>query len=171
MRCLRIINGLIFCLLVAGCSKQIEYKMMFTSAQNCKVKIAYPENYWGDLESLSIEHKENNRTNVPFRPQEIIQYGDMHKCIELAVPRPNQNELEWSEDKSSAKGHSTLLFKSDKQDITLRFEFSLHFSENKDFFGGSSMTVSAVICNDMKINRDDHIYNSDFCFQITELIK
>lgn len=159
-------------ILITGCSKQIEYKMMVTSEQDCGVMIAYPDDYWGELESLSIEHKENNGTSVSFHPQTITINGDMQKCIELNVPRPNQNELEWSEDKLSAMGHSTLLFKSDKQNITLRFEFSLHFSENKEIYGGSSMRVSAVICNGKKINRDEqHVYNNDYCFEIEELMK
>lgn len=170
MKCLRIINILIFCLTCIGCSKQIEYQMMVTSAQSRRVTVTYPDGYWGDIESLQITHKENSGTEVDFHPKSIEVNGVTTKCIGFDVPRPNQNELEWSDDKLSANGHSTLRFKSDNQDITLRFEFSLHFSENKEILGGSSMQVSSVIYNGKKIDRDDHIYNYSFCFGIEQLM-
>ena len=87
------------------------------------------------------------------------------------MARPNEKELEWSEDKLSATGHSTLRFKSDTQDIALRFEFSLHFSENKDILGGSSMYVSAVSFGENRIERETHPFNEKFVIDITELVE
>ena len=171
MKCLRIINILIFCLTCIGCSKQIEYQMMVTSAQSRRVTVTYPDGYWGDIEFLQITHKENSGTEVDFHPKSIDVNGISAKCIEFNVPRPNQKELEWSEDKLSAKGHSTLRFKSDTQDITLKFEFLLHFSENKELLGGSSMYVSAVSFGENRIEREGHLFNEKFLIDITELVE
>lgn len=171
MKCLRIINLLIFCLAFIGCSKQLEYQMMVTSAQSCGVTVTYPDGYWGDLEFLQITHKENSGREVNFHPKSIDANGISAKCIEFNVSRPNQNELEWSEDKLSAKGHSNLKFKSDTQDITLKFEFSLHFSENKELLGGSSMYVSAVSFGENRIEREGHPFNEKFLIDITELVE
>ena len=171
MKCLRIINVLIISLAFIGCSKQIEYQMMVTSAQSCGVTVTYPDEYWGDLESLQITHKENYGKEVDFHPKSIDVNGISTKCIEFNVSRPNQKELEWSEDKLSAKGHSTLRFKSDTQDITLKFEFSLNFSENKELLGGSSMYVSAVSFGENRIEREGHPFNEKFIIKINDLLK
>ena len=171
MKCLRIINLLIFCFSFIGCSKQIEYQMMFTSSQSLEVTITCPDDYWGDIELLNISHIENSDAEVVFHPKSIEVNGLNSKCIVFDVSRPNQKELELSEDKLSAKGHSTLRFKSDTQDITLKFEFSLHFSENKELLGGSSMYVSAVSFGENRIEREGHPFNEKFVIDITELIK
>ena len=163
--------GLIFSLAFIGCSKQIEYQMMVTSAQSREVTITYPDDYWGDIELLNISHNENSGAEVVFHPKSMDVNGVKTKCIEFNVPRPNQNELEWSEDKLSAKGHSTLKFKSDTQDITLKFEFSLHFSENKELLGGSSMYVSAMSFGENRIEREGHPFNEKFLIDITELVE
>lgn len=171
MKCLRTINLLIFCLAFIGCSKQTEYQMMVTSAQSCEVTVTYPDGYWGDLETLEITHNENSGANVVFHPKTIDLNGASSKYIVFNVARPNEKELEWSEDKLSATGHSTLRFKSDTQDIALRFEFSLHFSENKDILGGSSMYVSAVSFGENRIERETHPFNEKFVIDITELVE
>lgn len=171
MKCLRIINLLIFCLAFIGCSKQLEYQMMVTSAQSLEVTITYPDDYWGDIELLNISHKENSDAEVVFHPKSIEVNGLISKCIVFDVSRPNQKELELSEDKLSAKGHSTLRFKSDTQDITLKFEFSLHFSENKELLGGSSMYVSAVSFGENRIEREGDTFNEKFLIDITELVE
>lgn len=167
MKCLRMIS-IVFCFALIGCSKSLEYQMVFTSAQSRTVYISYPDGFWGDLESLRITHKE--KTDVAFQPKLIDVGGETRKCIQLHVPHPNQNELEWSDDKLSAEGHSTLWFKSRQQDFTLRFDYSLHFSENKEVLGGSSMYVSAVSFEGRKIEREVHPFNEIFIFEITELI-
>lgn len=170
MKFLQIIS-IIFCLLPIGCSKQIEYEMMITSAQSCGVTITYPDDYWGDLELLNISHKENSGAEVVFHPKSMDVNGVNTKCIEFNVPRPNQNELEWSDDKLSAKGHSTLSFKSSSKNHTLRFDYSLHFSENKEILGGSSMYVSAVSFGENRIEREGHSFNDKFVIDITELVE
>lgn len=65
--------------------------------------------------------EDNYGTKVDFHPESINVNGVITKCIEFDVSRPNQNELDWSDNKLSANGHSAFEFKSDNQDIALRF--------------------------------------------------
>lgn len=65
--------------------------------------------------------EDNSGTKVDFHPESINVNGVITKCIEFDVSRPNQNKLEWSDNKLSANGHSAFEFKSDNQDIALRF--------------------------------------------------
>lgn len=171
MKHLRIINVLILCLAFIGCSKQIEYEMMITSAQSRGVTITYPDDYWGDIESLNITHNEKYGAEVVFHPKTIDVNGVKTKCIEFNVPHPNQNELEWSDDRLSAKGHSTLSFKSSSKNHTLRFDYSLRFSDKEGLYGGSSMHVSAVSFGENRIEREGIPHRDKFVIDITELIK
>ncbi len=150
---------------LAGCSKSVvEYRAAVTSAQFRTVTICYPDNYWGDLESLKITHKENGSSEVAFHPQLVTFDGKSQKAISLNVPYPNQNTLEWSEDRLSARGAATLAFNSENQDIVLVFNFLLSFNENEELYGGSSMRVSGVSFGERTICLKDST------FQITELI-
>lgn len=171
MKCLRIINALVVCVTFIGCSKQLEYQMMVTSAQSCGVIVTYPDEYWGDLGTLKITHNENSGAEVVFHPKSIDVNGIGTKCIEFNVSRPNQKELVLSDDKLTAKGYSTLRFNSDTRDIALKFEFSLHFSENKELLGGSSMYVSSVSLGENRIEREGHPFNEKFIIEITDLLK
>lgn len=172
MKHLRIINIIIFCIAFIGCSKHTEYQMVITSAQSCGVIITYPDKYWGELESLQITHNENSDAEVIFHPKyDDFGNGINKKCLKFNVPRPNQNELEWSEDKLSARGHSTLRFKSDVRDIILRFEYSVYFSKDKELYGGSSMYVSSVFFKAKKIERETAPFKADFIFDINDIAR
>ena len=154
-----------------ACTKQLDYEMAVTSAQNREVIITYQDNYWGDIESLVITHEDNKRTPVDFHPMITDSEGMLCKSIKFYVPNPNQNGLEWSKDRLSAKGYSTLVFKSDTKEYSLKFELSLSFSENKELLGGSSMYVSAVSSQDNRVERTSHPFNDKFVIDIDDLIK
>lgn len=112
-----------------------------------------------------ITHNENASARVVFCPQ----IKDNRKVIGLTVPRPDQKDVQWSEDKLSASGNSSLTFRSETKDITLKFGFTMSFSENKDLYGGSSMLVSSVSLNSKKIERLDDLYVKPFIINIEEL--
>lgn len=159
-------------ILFYGCTEKLEYRPAVASSQSRTVLICYPDDFWGDLESLNIKHLEKSGADVSFQPKIIEIDGVSKKCIELNAPIPNQHELIWSEDKLSAEGHSTITLNSTKQNLTLKFEFRLTYPENKEMLGGSGMTVTAVNYGDDCIEREDHIYNNyAFYFDISDLIK
>lgn len=154
-----------------ACTKQLDYEMAITSAQSREVIITYPNNYWGNIESLVITHEDNKRNPVDFHPMTTDSEGMTCKSIRFLVPNPNQNGLEWSEDRLSAKGYSTLAFKSDTKEYSLTFEFSLSFSEDTELLGGSSMYVSAVSSKDNRVERTSHPFNDKFVIDIDDLAK
>ena len=172
MKTLKPLLPAVLVILLSACEKPLDYQMAFASAMHRTVMICYPDDFWGDLESLNIKHLENSGAEVVFQPKVIEIEGVSKKCIQLNAPIPNQRELIWSEDKLSAEGHSTITLNSTKQNLTLKFDFRLTYPENKEMLGGSGMKVTAVNYGDDCIEREDHIYNNyAFYFDISDLIK
>lgn len=164
--------GLFFTLLIVGsCSKSIDYQPVVTSAQSLTVYLAYPDGYWGSSETLAITHSENGNATVPFELGTVPNNAEARCCVKLNVPRPNNNDLEWSDDRLTAKGHATVTFKSSDRDFVLRFEQTLHFSEKKDMLGGSSMYVSAVSSKTNRVERTGNPFNENFIIDIDGMIK
>ena len=158
-------------MLHSGCAEKLEYQMAFASAMHRTVMICYPDDFWGDLESLNIKHLENSGNDVSFQPKIIEIEGVSKKCIQLDAPIPNQRELIWSEDKLSAKGVSTITIRSAKQNLTLKFKFKLTYPEIKELLGGSGMVVTEVCIDNDSIERRNHVYNNyAFCFDISDLL-
>lgn len=171
MKLLRTIS-LIFAVSVMGsCSRSLDYQPVVTSAQSLTVYLSYPDGYWGSLETLVITHSENGKAKIPFEYGTAPNNAEAGNCVEIIVPRPGHNDLEWSEDMLTAKGHATLAFKSSDRDFVLRFEQTLHFSEKKDMLGGSSMYVSAVSSKTNRVERTGNPFNENFIIDIEAMIK
>lgn len=161
----------VLCISFIGCSKQSDYQMAIASAQSREVIISYPDGYWRDIQSLSIKHVENGDNPVEYCPLSTDSDNKDCKQLKLTIPNPNQKELIWSENHLSAKGYSTLSFKSDNKNFSIIFEFSFDFCDNNDLLGGSSMYVSAVSSKHSRIERRGHPFNEPFNIDILSLIQ
>lgn len=171
MKTLKPLLPAVLVILLSACEKPLDYQMAFASAMHRTVMICYPDDFWGDLESLNIKHLDNSGAEVVFQPKVIEIEGVSKECIQLDAPIPNQRELIWSEDKLSAKGVSTITIRSAKQNLTLKFNFKLTYPENKELLGGSGMVVTEVCINNDSIERRNHVYNNyAFCFDISDLM-
>lgn len=153
-------------LTITSCSDRWEYKPEDPSGVFNLAFMFYPENYFGDIENLTISS--NVKEDVLFVNKVTEHNGEAMDCIQIYVPLPDHRKIVWNKEHTKGYGYTRLYIKSE----LVSFEINVEFCETigpPEIYGNSSIDISRIICGDTVLDDDDHSYLFIFRFNVLEL--